>query len=421
MTVNVAQLPPTSAVEIEGGSVTIRALTVEDRGLADLLGSHPPAEHADLIARALAVGSRGLLTMGLGLDVAAVDTRVKETLAATVDEAERRTAALLEEGERAFREQFDLDRRSSAIARALEEFAAWRDGLLGTLDPAGADSHTARFLDRLGDLVGPGGDLEDRLNRALDPDADDSGLGRLAASVTEGFRDLRDLIVHTQGRDQGRDAEAARGTAQGVDYEDVLEELLRETAAGIGGCVVERVGRETGTLGSRRTVGDFVVEFPGGGKVAIEAKNQARVDLNGSNGILAELDQAMANRDAGFAVCVSRRDAFPAEVGSFGLYGDRLLVVDDGDGTMLSVALRWAAAALQSRREGRRLEIDTALVADRLERIRAMAERFKTTQRSLTDVGKSLDGVRETLREMRADLVELVDDLRREVSSAATG
>ncbi len=117
---------------------------------------------------------------------------------------------------------------------------------------------------------------------------------------------------------------------------------------------------------------------------------------------------------------MSRRDAFPAEVGAFGLYGDRLLVVDEGDGTMLQVAVRWAEAALQARAEGRDLRIDTAAVADRLERIRALAERFKTAQRSLADVGKSVDAVRLTLREMRADLVDLVDDVRRELAAGGS-
>ena len=304
------------------------------------------------------------------------------------------------------------------MARALGEFSTWREGLLGSLDPSGADSHTTRFLQRLHEVLGPDGSLEQRLNEALDPDADDSSLGRLAGSIDERFAELRDLILRTQGREEGRDEEAARGTAQGLDYEDVVETLLRTEVAGMGGCVVERVSRETGALGSRSTVGDLVIEFPSGGRVVVEAKNQARVGLKGADGILEELDRAMANRDAGFAICVSSRDAFPAEVGGFGLYGDRLLVVDDGDGTMVRVALRWAQGALAARAEGRELRVDTAYVGERLERIRTMAERFKTAQRSLTDVGKSVNTVRETLRDMRCELIDLVDDVRRELHTA---
>jgi len=69
--------------------------------------------------------------------VASVDNRVRETLAAAVDEAEQRTAALLEAGAQAFSDSFDVDRWTSVMARALSEFSTWREGLLGSLDPSG--------------------------------------------------------------------------------------------------------------------------------------------------------------------------------------------------------------------------------------------------------------------------------------------
>ena len=82
---------------------------------------------------------------------------------------------------------------------------------------------------------------------------------------------------------------------------------------------------------------------------------------------------------------------------------------------MVRVALRWAQGALAARAEGRELRVDTDYVAGRLERIRTMAERSKTAHRSLTDVGKSVNTVRETLRDMRCELIDLVDDVRREL------
>ena len=57
-----------------------------------------------------------------------------------------------------------------------------------------------------------------------------------------------------------------------------------------------------------------------------------------------------------------------------------------------------------------------AVVSDRIQRIRTLAERFKTGQRALTEVGKSVDAVRSNLSDMRADLLEIVDDLARQVA-----
>jgi hypothetical protein len=97
------------------------------------------------------------------------------------------------------------------------------------------------------------------------------------------------------------------------------------------------------------------------------------------------------------------------------VYGSRVLVVDDGEGTMLRLALRWAAAALSARSEGREAEIDTGELDERLDRIRALADRFRTMRGALTQAGKSIDSVRETMREMRAELIDLVDDARRQI------
>jgi hypothetical protein len=353
--------------------------------------------------------------MGIGIDVSEVDTRVQRTLAAVTDEAERRIGELLTAADAAFAERFDPERRSSLVSRALADFTRWRDDALGKLDPAAAGSHTSVLLDRLSALLGPDGLLEERLGAALDLDAGESALARLDAGIAEQFRELRDLVVGARERDEGRAEEAQRGTAQGLDFEDTVEAWLRAEAAALGGCVVERTARTPGALGPNCAVGDFVVTLPGGQRVVVEAKNQAGLALAGSGGILAELDQALANREAAFAVCVSGKPAFPTEVGAFGVYGDRLLVVDEGRGTMTAVALRWAAAILDRRADGAEAEVDAAFLAERIERIRELAERFRGARRALTEAGKSLDTVRESLSAMRSELIELADDVHRQV------
>jgi hypothetical protein len=46
-------------------------------------------------------------------------------------------------------------------------------------------------------------------------------------------------------------------------------------------------------------VGDAALTLPDGTRIAIEAKDSAKVGLTGKDGILEELGRAMANRDAG--------------------------------------------------------------------------------------------------------------------------
>lgn len=411
---NAAVAPNATTVRIEDGTVRIEGLTVTDPGLVELLRAHPVARWPDLVERVLAVGTRGLLTMGLGIDLAEVDDRVRRSVTEVTGEAHRQVEAVLDAARRAFVEHLDPEHRSSAVARALAEFTSWRDGFLQTLNPDFADSHTARFLEQVEDLLAPQGLLETRLRSVLDPEADGSALARLAASIDHRFTEIRDLIVHQRGREE----EAERGTSKGLEFEDVLEELLRETARHLPGSVVERTGRTPGELSGEAVVGDFVVTLPTGRRIVVEAKNTARVHLAGKDGILAELDRAMANRRADGALCVSACDAFPREVGPFGVYGNRVLVVDDGNGTMTAVGLRWVAASLQAGAadgDG----IDTALVLDRLQRLRSLARLFSSNRRSLTEIKGSVDNVQGSLEEMRAELLAQVDDLARHFEGVA--
>jgi hypothetical protein len=399
---------PPDGIQVEGDRVSIDRLTVVDPDLASLVAAAAPESRPDLVRRVLAVGARGLATMGVGVDVAAVDERIRQTLAQLTDEAERRLAAVLEQGRTAMLAHFDPEQRSSVLNQMLGEFTAWREGFLGRIDPEREGSHTTEFLSRLAAVVGPDGSLEQRIAAALDPTADGSALATLVGAIEDRFDDLRDLIVREQGVAAGRAEEAGRGTAQGLDFEDALETVLRRWAAAAGGCIVERVGRTGGELGSQATVGDFVVGLPDGFRVAIEAKNQAAIGLGGKEGILAELDRAMANRGAGV----------PGEVGRFAVYGSRVLVVDDGDGLLTAVALQWVRARATAEASGRSHRIDVAVVSDRIAAIRRIAENLRSARAGLTEIRKGAETISERLGEMRTEILAQVADVERELVGA---
>ena len=415
MTVTTLRLPETT-IRIEDGHLVIEHLVVSDRDVLALVESVAEDERAEMVTRALSVGARGLMTMGLGIDVASVDGRVRQTLVSVADEAERRIGALLDTAQQAFTKQFDPEQRTSLTSKAMAEFAALQKDLLGRLDPAIEGSATTTFLSRLAELVGHGGDLEHRLTEALDPGTDGSALNRVSAAIDGRFTELRDLIVHQHGVDEGRVAEAARGTAHGIAFEDQVEAWARTWAARVRGCVVERTGLIVGPLGK---VGDVVVTLPTGYRIVIEAKNLATIGLSGKDGILKELDRAIDNRDAHAAVCISGRDAFPTEVGTLGLYGNRILAVDD-DGAMTSVALTLAQAAIVTAAAGRADRVDVAAVNDEVVSIRKLADQLRSARGTLTGVRKSVDGLSDTLGELRSDLLERASGIERAVATAVS-
>ena len=397
-------------IGIDGTKVMIDGLEADDGVLAELLRVQPDERQADMVRRVLEVGARGLLTMGLGIDLAEVDARVRRSVDEVTSEARLQVEQVLATARQAFGEHFDPDLRSSMVGRALDEFTQWRDGFLRSFNPDFTDSHTGRFLDQVNELLGPDGMLEARLRGVLDPDADGSALARLSKSIDERFGELRDLLMH----ERGKQTEADRGTRKGFDFEDVIEDALRETLRS-SGCVVERTGRVKGDLGAETLVGDFVVGLPSDRRIVIEAKNTTRINLTGKDGILEELDRAMANRSADFAICVSAQDAFPKEVGPLGVYGERILIVDEGDGTMLAVALRLAEMMLEKSTNRATADIDRGFLHDRMQRLRQLAQLFTNNRRSLTDIKTSVENVHGSLEQIRSELLFLVDEISHEI------
>ena len=396
-------------ITVDGYEVTIDGLALADQGLADLLGSQPEERWPELLERALSVGARGLMTMGLGLDLAEIDARVRRSVAAVTSEAEQHVSDAITSARDALAQQLDPELRSSAVARTLAEFTSWRDDFLRTLDPTIVDSHTSRLVASLTELVGPDGTLEARLHALLDPDADEGGFAALSTTIDNRFNELRDLMMHKQGAE----AAATMTTQKGFDFEDVIDDALRTIVGRSRGSFVERTSLERGSGDAK--VGDFVVTLGSGERVVIEAKNTtAPISLGGRGGILAELDRAAANRQAVYAICVSANPVFTKEVGTFGIFGDRLCVVDDGDGTMLAAALAWAEGSIAlagSQREG----VDVRAIEDRLHSLRGLASQVSNARRSLTQIATSVNSLKGVLDELRSDLLSHVDDISREV------
>jgi hypothetical protein len=391
------------------GDIVHLSINVEDATLADLVRrSEDPVA---LTGRVLAVGARGVASMGSTLDLSAVEARLRRSAEEATVASEARVSEMLAQARTEITRLLDPSAKDSFTSMTIEEFGSWREGLFERFDPERQSSHTGRTIAAVAGLLGPGGALESRLSEALDPTRSDSGLGRLADLLDRRITEIRELVAEERGRAN----EAELGTMKGFDFEDEIEEALRACARQMG-ATVERTSKLAGDID--RAVGDYVVEFEDRTRVVIEAKNKRSLSLTGSAGILEELDLAMANRDANVAICVSKHaDAFPIEVGPINVYGRRVLVTDPGDGTMVWVALRWARQ-LADQSSTAVVEFDSDAVRDGLQRLNQLAERFRSNRSHLTQIKSSVVAVHESLGDMRRDLIDLADDLAAEIFRA---
>jgi hypothetical protein len=210
------------------------------------------------------------------------------------------------------------------------------------------------------------------------------------------------------------DAERERGTAKGRTFEEHVFETLDALAA-TQGDVAEAVGDVKGSTGK---TGDVVVAIdacngPARGRIVFEAKD-SRLSRPKA---LAELDRALDQRDADFAVLVvPGPDQVPARMQPLREYnGDKLIVeFDPGESSLgLELGYRLARArVLMAAADGG--EVDAAAVQDVVQRALTALEDVRRVKSQLSGATTSIDKARDILDAMadqvRAHLAQ-VDEL----------
>jgi predicted nucleic acid-binding Zn-ribbon protein len=213
------------------------------------------------------------------------------------------------------------------------------------------------------------------------------------------------------------EAERERGTAKGRTFEELVVEAVDRIAA-VQGDDCDAVGDLKGATG--RT-GDVVVGLdacngPARGRIVFEAKTGKLSKPDA----LRELDKALQQRDADFAVLVvPSEEKVPAKMRQLREYnGDKLIVTFDpeGEGTVaLELAYSLARArVLMSRADSD--GIDASTVRYTVERALNAMEQVRRVKSSLTGAKTSIDNANSILEDMAAQVREHLRDIDRLVA-----
>jgi hypothetical protein len=204
------------------------------------------------------------------------------------------------------------------------------------------------------------------------------------------------------------DAERERGTAKGRSFEERVADAVDAIALAQGD-VAEAVGDIKGATGK---TGDVVVAIdacdgPARGRIVIEAKDRRLSKPRA----LEELDRALTDRDADFAVLVvPTEEEVPAKLHPLREYnGDKLIVVADDAGLALELAYRLARARVLMKRSDS--EVDAAAVHDLVERALNAMDEVRKVKSQLTGAKTSIDTayklVEEIAGRVRSHLAEM--------------
>jgi hypothetical protein len=200
-------------------------------------------------------------------------------------------------------------------------------------------------------------------------------------------------------------AEHDRSTAKGRPYEEAVFEAVDAIAAGQGDDC-DAVGDLPGTGGRK---GDVLVSIdaasgPCRGRIVFEAKNSRRSKKEA----LAELDEAMAQRDAEYGVwVVPSEEQLPARTQPLReINGDKLFVTydpEDGSRLALDVAYSLARARVLMARGGTD-GLDAPALRAEVERALAGMEDVRRIKSQLTIASGGIDQARDILERMAEDV-----------------
>jgi hypothetical protein len=397
-------------VLVADGVVYVRELEEHDDEVARIV-----AEADDPVAAAsscLRIGARALRAAHVSVDVDVIERsftelehRFETRVTAAVDEIARSTAELLDEDD-------------GALTGTLGAFRGELEGLLG--DTFDADSRSS-VLAKIEELV------LGTMRGLITPEVDDSPIGRLRKELVDTVqREVSDVaeevrrVTEHLGILDATEEVYEQTTGKGFDFEDLVDECVSTLAASHGD-LAETTGTTKGATGSQ--VGDEVVTlnrddtFGCDACFTIEVKNR-KLNLRST---LAELDEAMGNREAHAAIAVFRSQEQAPTAVPFMYSDDKAIVVldpDDFDDSALRLAYMWARwtvrKQLAATDEGEGIDVER--VRCLLDDASRALERHATIKRAHTAARKGIemaaDQVEALVHESREALEELETELQ---------
>jgi hypothetical protein len=416
MEAHIIPLHPT--VRLEGDRIVIEGLSVSDPALAAFLGERPAADRGPIVERALRIGLLALQDAGVTVNVDAVRTEFERMMRQAEQVNERAATAL----EQTLRANFaDGDGR---LPRTLERFLGDRGALRSMVDELFDEKKRDSAIGRIGTMLERyfDGDAS-KLALLLDPTRLNSPMHQFRQEITAGFKGIEERLVAIEAAAAARGAERARSAAKGLDFEDLLADMLGEIARGAGD-LIDRTTLEPGAV-MRSKKGDFVLTIDAAVargcdlRIVVEAKDRPM----SARAMREELREARENRGAAVAVAVFTSAHAPSGIAPFTIANGDVYCVIDPDApepATLEAAIRLARLLALATLVERDVTVDAAAIGAALIAIREQLELVRQMKSHLTSIANTTKTVSSGLDEMRAGILARVAEAEAEIRTAAT-
>ena len=403
--------PPDGTVRALDDRLVIEDLTVTDERAAQLVRDRQKAgqEPARTVANAIEIGARVLDREDSTAEVDFVRAEF-ERQAGSLRE---RLTKSLEEGDQQLAERISkaFDAEDGSVPREFQETLrrALEDQRAALLKQFSAEDGANPLTDFKGGVVRALKELGGRYQAESEANR---------ARIEQLTREIVELKEQDEADRRVAEAEEA-GTRKGRSFEELVHGEIAALAADHD--AAQHVGDTSTESGGKK--GDTVVELgacngPALATVVFEAKNR-RLSKNDA---WAELNAAMAERDAAYAVLVvAGEDKIPAGLEELTEYqGNKMIAVMDRespDPLALRLVYRYVRAKVLAT-EGPALEVDAAGVRAATEEARAQLKTVNRIRKSLTNITNSADRARGDVDQMVGDVDSCLDRVESLISEA---
>ncbi len=408
-----------TVVRVAPDRLVVEHLELSDPDLVRFVGERAEMERPELVERALRIGLLAVRDAGLTVNVDVIEKEFARLVQQIDDRNEKASQALAQ----ALRESFAED--GGKLPRTLERFLGDQGALRRLVADLFDEGRRDSAIGRLNDLMGRYFDGDgSRLAQLLDPTRLGSPLYQFRSEVSKGFEDLAGRIQALEKVSETRASERAKSAAKGIDFEDVLEDLLGDISRGLGDGL-ERTGTLPGeTIKGKK--GDFVLTVDPSRtrgadlRVVIESKDRPM----STRQVTEELAAARHNRSAQAAVIVFSPQHAPANVDPLAIVNrDVWCVVDPAapDRLPLECAVRLARIFALDALRDRPVEVDVAAVDRALDGIRTQLSAIQGMKSNLTSITTATTKVSADLDGLRVGILRSVTQIEEEVKAAAAG
>jgi hypothetical protein len=258
--------------------------------------------------------------------------------------------------------------------------------------------------------------------------AKDGPLTLFKAELAGPLKTLGDLLPHVVALNERLNAaervgiEHERGTAKGIDYEQAVGRVIVASLAPHRD-TVESVGTELGA--DRNKCGDYLAtlgpDSTGGKEVRIVVECKARKNI-GVRAALAELDRAMANREASAGLLVLD-NADGTALGGLPLRaypGNRVIVCLDRDNPQplaLEIACQLIRELAVATTRAHERTVDFGALDAEITRLTEVIEKGKSIATGIKVARRGIQNIEDAYQRLRCDAVNILTEMGQHLHS----